>query len=148
MRTTVKTYCILMLLMMTCSLSSAAVNLKGMADIEVAACEVSTSTSLGYADSENVGSNERDLFNDTQSVWTSDMELGSKSISESFLLSFQRFRRTEESSSFLRDIFLILSHRQNSLVLDHSKQYYSDKDPHYASFSSDYYIYTLRQILI
>lgn len=150
MRTTVKTYCILMLLMLTFSISSAAVNQTGMADIEAAACcEASTFTSLEYADSvNNVGSDERDLLNDTHSAWASDMETGGKSISESFNINFQRIRRAEESTSFLRYILLVLSQRQNSLVLEHSKQYYLDKGPHYASFSSEYYIYTLRQILI
>ena len=31
--------------------------------------------------------------------------------------------------------------RENSLVLDQSKSYYSDKDPHYSIISSDYYVF-------
>ncbi|EXZ08321.1 hypothetical protein M114_4048 [Bacteroides fragilis str. 3986 N(B)22] len=38
--------------------------------------------------------------------------------------------------------------RENLLVLDQSKSYYSDKDPHYASISCHYYIFALRRILI
>jgi hypothetical protein len=38
--------------------------------------------------------------------------------------------------------------RENSLVLDQSKSYYSDKDPHYSIISSDYYVFALRRILI
>lgn len=137
-----------MLLMLTYSLSSAAVNLMGMADREAAACEVSTSSSFGYVVADNVDSDTQNSFNDTNSAWSSDMELGSKPISEVYSLNLQRFRRGIETSSFLRDIYLILSQYRNSLVLDQSRIYYSDKDPHYASFSSEYYIYTLRQILI
>jgi hypothetical protein len=33
-------------------------------------------------------------------------------------------------------------------VQGRSKLYYSDKDPYYALTGSDYYIYTLRRILI
>ena len=33
-------------------------------------------------------------------------------------------------------------------IRDSSKLYYSDKDPYYALTGSDYYIYTLRRILI
>ena len=53
-----------------------------------------------------------------------------------------------ETSLFLKGIFLILSQHQNLMVHDQSKLYYSDKDPHYTSFSSEYYIYTLRRIII
>lgn len=148
MRTTITTYCVLMLLMLTYSLGSAAVNLTGMAVIESESCELSTSSSLECVDSENLGSDERDSYTDTKSSWTSDIELGNKPISETYNFNFLRIRRVAETSSLLRGIFLILSQHQNSLVLDQSKIYYSDKNPHYASFSSEYYIYTLRQILI
>lgn len=147
MRTTVETYLILMLLMLIYSLSSEATTLTGMADREDATCEVSTSSSLVCADSYNVDSNNGDLLYDTKSVWASHMELG-KPLSETYSLSHLRIRRTFESTSFMRGISFILSQLRNSLVLDQSKLYYSDKDPHYATFSSEYYIYTLRQILI
>ena len=42
----------------------------------------------------------------------------------------------------------MISSHHNLLVHDQSKLYYSDKDPHYTSFSSEYYIYTLRRIVI
>ena len=49
----------------------------------------------------------------------------------------------------LKDVmhkFLVL--RENSLVLDQSKSFYSDKDPHYSITCSDYYVFALRHILI
>ena len=58
-----------------------------------------------------------------------------------------RFRRAVETASVMRGLLMISSHH-NLLVHDQSKLYYSDKDPHYTSFSSEYYIYTLRRIVI
>lgn len=57
------------------------------------------------------------------------------------------FAEAVETASFMKGILLISSHH-NLLVHDQSKLYYSDKDPHYTSFSSEYYIYTLRRIVI
>lgn len=147
MRTTVETYLILMLLMLTYSLSSEATIFSGMADREDATCEVSTSSSIGCADSSNVNSNNGDISYDIKSAWTSYMELA-KPLSEPYSLNHLRIRRTLETTSFIRSISFILSQLRSSLVLGQFKLYYSDKDPHYASFSSEYYIYTLRQILI
>ena len=60
-----------------------------------------------------------------------------------------RLRRIIESNDFFKDVmykFFLL--RENSLVLDQSKSYYSDKDPHYSIICSDYYVFALRRILI
>ena len=51
----------------------------------------------------------------------------------------------DRSSQSLSKFFLL---RENSLVLDQSKSYYSDKDPHYSIICSDYYVFALRRILI
>ena len=37
---------------------------------------------------------------------------------------------------------------RNLGVLDQSKSFYSDKDPHYSITCSDYYVFALRHILI
>jgi len=148
MRTTVKTLLVFVLLALTYSLSSKAVNFTGMVDKAAAACEVSASSSLGNASSDNVANHTKGLFTNTKFMWATDAELGYKPISETYSLNHYRLRRGVETTSFLKDIFLILSYHQNLLVLDQSKLYYSDKDPHYASFSSEYYIYTLRRIII
>lgn len=149
MRTTVKTFLVFVLLTLTYSLSSSAVNFTGMVDKDVAACEVSTSSSsLRNVSSDNVVDTARSLFTNTKFMWSTDMELGNKPISERYSFNSQRFRRAMETSMFLRGIFLILSQHQNLMVHGQSKLYYSDKDPHYTSFSSEYYIYTLRRIVI
>ena len=59
-----------------------------------------------------------------------------------------RRRRATETTVSLKGILLCLSRHQNLLVHGCSKLYYSDKDPHYTSFSSEYYIYALRRIVI
>ena len=74
--------------------------------------------------------------------------MGNKPITEIYSMNQQRLRRALEDNIFLRNILLVLSNHENLLVQDQSKLYYSDKDPYYAMTGSDYYIYTLRRILI
>lgn len=138
MRTTVKTFLVFVLLMVTYSLSSRAVNFTGMVDKAASTCEVSTSSSsLKNASSDNVANNTRSLFTNSKFMWTTDAELGNKPISERYSFNPYRFRRAVETASFMKGILLISSHH-NLLVHDQSKLYYSDKDPHYTSFSSEY----------
>ena len=149
MRTTVKTFLVFMLLTLVYSLSSSAVNFTGTVNKEAAACKVSaSSSSLRNVSSDNVVNDTRSLFTNTKFMWSTDVELGNKPISERYSFNSQRFRRAMETSLFLKGIFLILSQHQNLMVHDQSQLYYSDKDPHYTSFSSEYYIYTLRRIII
>lgn len=149
MRTTVKTFLVFVLLMVTCSLGSRAVNFTGMVEKAASTCEVSaSSSSLKNASSDNVANNTRsNLFTNSKFMWTTDAELGSKPISERYSFNPYRFRRAVETASVMRGLLMISSHH-NLLVHDQSKLYYSDKDPHYTSFSSEYYIYTLRRIVI
>ena len=75
-------------------------------------------------------------------------ELGLKLVTESNSNNY-RLRRIIEINDSLKDVmqkFLVL--RENSLVLDQSKSFYSDKDPHYSITCSDYYVFALRRILI
>ena len=84
----------------------------------------------------------------SQSLTISDVELGFKSVTETSSNNY-RLRRIIESNDFFKDVmykFFLL--RENSLVLDQSKSYYSDKDPHYSIICSDYYVFALRRILI
>lgn len=149
MRTTVKTFLVFVLLMVTCSLGSRAVNFTGMVEKAASTCEVSaSSSSLKNASSDNVANNTRsNLFTNSKFMWTTDAELGSKPISERYSFNPYRFRRAVETASVMRGLLMISSHH-NLLVHDQSKLYYSDKGPHYTSFSSEYYIYTLRRIVI
>ena len=87
-------------------------------------------------------------YDSVQSLSISDVELGFKSVTETSSNNY-RLRRIIESNDFFKDVmykFFLL--RENSLVLDQSKSYYSDKDPHYSIICSDYYVFALRRILI
>ena len=87
-------------------------------------------------------------YDSVRSLSVSDVELGLKLVTESNSNNY-RLRRIIEINDSLKDVmqkFLVL--RENSLVLDQSKSYYSDKDPHYSIICSDYYVFALRRILI
>lgn len=145
MKTTVKTFWIIMLLILTCSVGIGAANLTTVSQKLVTASEVSASLS---SCSSNALKQNTSNFANTKFSWTTDVELGAKPISEIYSSTQQRLRRVVEDNLLLRNIFLILSNHENLLVHGRTKQYYSDKDPVYASTGSDYYIYTLRRILI
>lgn len=87
--------------------------------------------------------------NRLQALSLSDVELGIKSLSESYSFSHnQRLRRMLEFSVSLRTIMHKLCLRENLLVLDKSKSFHSDKDPVDAQTSCEYYVFALRHILI
>ena len=110
----------------------------------VSKCESSCQLSESSSDiKSNSSLNSRAVGFDksSQSLTISDVELGFKSVSETSSNNY-RLRRIIEVNDSLKDVM------QNSLVLDQSKSYYSDKDPHYSIISSDYYVFALRRILI
>ena len=80
-------------------------------------------------------------YDSVRSLSVSDVELGLKLVTESNSNNY-RLRRIIEINDSLKDVM------QNSLVLDQSKSFYSDKDPHYSITCSDYYVFALRRILI
>ena len=87
-------------------------------------------------------------YDSVRSLSVSDVELGLKLVTESNSNNY-RLRRIIEINDSLKDVmqkFLVL--RENSLVLDQSKSFYSDKDPHYSITCSDYYVFAVRRILI
>lgn len=110
--------------------------------------EVSASLSSCSSTSDNSIDKKNSLFTNTKFAQTTDVELGNKPVSETYSSHQQRLRRVIEDNLFLRNILLMLSNHENLLVQGRSKLYYSDKDPYYALTGSDYYIYTLRRILI
>ena len=132
MKTTVKTFWICMLLMLTCSISGKAIDLVQVDDRMAGTAEVSASLSSCSSTSDNSIDKKNSLFTN----------------SETYSSHQQRLRRVIEDNLFLRNILLMLSNHENLLVQGRSKLYYSDKDPYYALTGSDYYIYTLRRILI
>ena len=107
----------------------------------VSKCESSCQLSESSSDiKSNSSLNSRAVGFDksSQSLTISDVELGFKSVSETSSNNY-RLRRIIEVNDSLKDVmhkFSLL--RENSLVLDQSKSYYSDKDPHYSIISSDY----------
>ena len=107
MRTTVKTFLVFVLLMVTCSLGSRAVNFTGMVEKAASTCEVSaSSSSLKNASSDNVANNTRsNLFTNSKFMWTTDAELGSKPISERYSFNPYRFRRSAETIRIKRISF-------------------------------------------
>lgn len=147
MRTTVKTFWICMVLILTFSINVKAIDLTKVDTKVGEACTASVSSSLSSAISNNV-QQCTSLFANTKFAWITDMELGSKPVSENNISNQQRLRRVLEDNLFLRNIFLILSNHENLLVQGRAKLYYSDKDPYYSLTGCDYYIYTLRRILI
>lgn len=145
MKTTVKTFWICTLLMLTYSISGFAIDFTKV-DGELAnECEVSASLSSSSSASniDNTGA----VSAYAKFVWSSDVELGNKPLTEVYSSNQQRLRRVLEDNLFLRSIFLILSNHENLLVQGQTKLYYTDKAS-YASTGSDYYIFTLRRILI
>lgn len=134
-----------MLLILAYSVSAGAVNLTTVGQKLVTTSQVSASLS---SCSSNALKQNSSVFSNIKFSWTTDVELGAKPLSEIYSSSQQRLRRVAEDNLLLRNIFLILSNHENLLVHGRTKQYYSDKDPVYALTGSDYYIYTLRRILI
>lgn len=136
-----------LLLMLSFSISGNAGNSSScISACASSSCQFSESTSgtnqRASVNSHSVG------YDNSQSLSISDVELGFKPVTESNTNNY-RLRRIIEINDSLKDVihkFFLL--RENSLVLDQSKSYYSDKDPHYSIICSDYYVFALRRILI
>lgn len=133
------------LLMLSFSISGNAGN-SSCISVCSSSCQFSESTSesnqRSSVDSHSVS------YDNSQSLSISDVELEAKPLTESIVNNY-RLRRIIEINDALKDVihkFFLL--RENSLVLDQSKSYYSDKDPHYSIICSDYYVFALRRILI
>lgn len=145
MKTSLKLIMAFILLILSFSMSGNAMG--GFSHISTASsCQLSESPANtqrnSSAGSYSVG------FDNSQSLSISDIELGFKLVTESNSTNY-RLRRIIEVNDSLRDViqkFFLL--RENSLVLDQCKSYYSDKDPHYSTICSDYYVFALRRILI
>ena len=138
---------ILAIVLLMLSYSIGAMNITSCISQSECSCQLSESTSDTNS---NSSFKTRSLGYDrsSQSLSISDVELGFKSVTETSSNNY-RLRRIIESNDFFKDVmykFFLL--RENSLVLDQSKSYYSDKDPHYSIISSDYYVFALRRILI
>ena len=124
------------LLMLSFSISGNAMDFSTCISSCESTCQFSESSSDNTNHRSSVGGHHVD-YDNTQSLSISDVELGFKPVSETN--SNYRLRRIIEINDSLKE---------NSLVLDQSKSYYSDKDPHYSIICSEYYVFALRRILI
>lgn len=131
-------------LMLSYSISGNAMSLDSCISKADCSCQLSQSSSDGQTDS-SINANSLGV-DKSQSLSISDVELGFKSLSETYSSNF-RLRRFVETNVLdtIHKFFLL---RENLLVLDQSKSYYSDKDPHYSIICSEYYVFALRRILI
>lgn len=131
-------------LMLSYSISGNAMSLDSCISKADCSCQLSQSSSDGQTDS-SINANSLGV-DKSQSLSISDVELGFKSLSETYSSNF-RLRRFVETNVLdtIHKFFLL---REKLLVLDQSKSYYSDKDPHYSIICSDYYVFALRRILI
>ncbi|WP_455585750.1 hypothetical protein [Bacteroides sp.] len=144
MKASVKFILTFVLLMLSFSMNSSALN---CTDAGTCTCQISESSSSTCTSSYVDG--EITYHNKLQTLSISDIELGAKPISESYSFSHnQRLRRVIEVSDFMKNIMQKLCLRENLLVLDKSKSFHSDKDPIDAQSSCEYYIFALRRILI
>lgn len=148
MKTTVKTFWICTLIVLVCSISGKAIDFTKAGSKLAADYEVSASMSSISAISDINISEPISTFSHAKLMWSSDVELGTKPLTEIYTSNQQRLRRVLEDNLFLRNLFLILSNHENLLVQGQTKLYFSDKAPCYALAGSDYYIFTLRRILI
>lgn len=143
MKTTVKRFLVLILLALIYIFngSAIAIDFTRIVNRNAITCDADDFSSLRTAPTHNVTC---DTFTNIEFAFWADVELANNSISETYLFHTYRFRKSIEMTFFLR----LLSHYQNVMVYDQSKLYYSDKNPHYVSFSTEYYVYALRQIII
>ena len=99
--------------------------------------------SIGY---ENFSSDDESLKKSSYSTCTTEIGLSEKLISQNSFDNL-RVRRNIELSNLLKGIIRSLSFREDGLVQDQSKIYYSSIN-HKVLPSCQYYIFTLRRILI
>ena len=132
------------LLMLSFSMGGNAMNFSAYASNCEASCQLSESSSDVNRNSSV--DNQSVSYDNSQSLTISDVELGFKLVTESNSNNY-RLRRIIEINDSLKDVMPVSLLRENSLVLDQSKSFYSDKDPHYSITCSDYYVFALRHIL-
>ena len=137
----------LVLLMLSYSMGGNAMDVTSCVSKSECSCQLSESNADTNSNS-SFKTRSLGFDRSSQSLSISDVELGFKSVTETSSNNY-RLRRIIEVNDSLKDVmhkFFLL--RENSLVLDQSKSYYSDKDPHYSIICSDYYVFALRRILI
>ena len=92
MKTTVKTFWISMLLILTCSISGKAVDFAKVCVKSAETCNVSATLSSCSSTSSKKIKQESSKFADTRFSWTTDVELGTKPLTEIYSSNQQRIR--------------------------------------------------------
>lgn len=90
MKTTVKTFLISMLLILTCSISGKAVDFAKVCVKSAETCKVSATLSSCSSTSSKKIKQESSKFADTRFSWTTDVELGTKPLTEIYSSNQQR----------------------------------------------------------
>ena len=114
----------------------------------VNACNETTVSFSSEDESDSLYSSlNMDMLYKTLTISYADLSI--KGLSESLShANHYRARRAAEYLSAVRDLLLHLSIRENQLVTDRSKLFYSNTSHHCLSGVCDYYVYFLRRILI
>lgn len=103
-----------MVLMLTCSMSGNAIDLTKVGVKLDETSAVSASSSLSSATFKNI-QQRTSLFTNTKFAWTTDMELGSKPVSENNISNQQRLRRVLEDNLFFEKYSLdVVQPRESS----------------------------------
>lgn len=147
MKVSLKFILAFILLTLSYSISGNAVNFSTCISATECSCQISESSCDNNNQHSSIEGNTVG-YGKSHSLSISDVELGFKPITETYTNNYRLRRIVEENDSLKDVIYKFFLLRENSLVLDQSKSYYSDKDPHYSIICSDYYVFALRHILI
>lgn len=146
MKTIVKTYWIGILLILTCIISGETVSF-AIGNVNFSkSYKVSTAMSSCSLVSSEKNKQESLSSEVIQYSWMTGIGVSVEPVSEVCFSIQQRIRRVIGDNVFLRNIYLLLSNHAN--LHNRFKRYFSAKPLHYTVTGSDYYIYTLRRILI
>lgn len=156
MKYSVKFIVMFVLLMLSFSMRGEAMNFQVLCDKHSADISYSTTEGLNsFAETTVETSNLSNAHSDGaydkngMQLWSfSDVELGFKSVSETYSFNSQRMRRAVELSGFFKGLLRGLCLREDLLVLDKCKSYHSDEDLYTAQSGCAYYVFALRRILI
>lgn len=154
MKPCIKFTVIFVLLMLSVSMRGAALNLMSVCEKHCFEACNSTSEVSGHSSSKaavlsNTDSYIADDENGIHSLSFSDIEMGFKPLSETYSFqNSQRMRRAVELSDFFKGLVRGLCLRENLLVLDKSRSCHLDRSLYIAQSGCEYYVFTLRRILI
>lgn len=148
MRTYIKIIMMFLFLMLGCSMRGEAFFISSLPDDGIAVEVAGDGSDSSY----QLLSSEKDLNNVDDPFARNyyhrgDMELGEKTVAQGFVYNSMRIRKSNDISFFFRNIMYQLSCRDGLLAQGKSNFFYSSIN-HCVLPSCQYYIFTLRRILI